>query len=118
MKHAVLILMTGLVAMAADATGTWTAVFDTQIGEQSYTYEFKADGKKLTGKVTNKGHGSSDIEAGKVDGDTIAFIENFSFDGNAIRIEYTGKFDGNDRIKFTRKVAEYAVEEIVANRVK
>ena len=118
MKRAVLILLTGLAAFASDATGKWTAVFDTQIGQQNYTYEFKAEGKKLTGKATSKGNPTVEIQDGKIDGDTLSFVENFSFDGNQIRIEYTGKFDGNDRIKFTRKVAEYAVEEIVAERAK
>jgi hypothetical protein len=103
---------------AADPTGKWTAVFDTQIGQQSYTFELKAEGNKLTGKAINKGNGTTEIQDGKVDGDTVSFVENFVYDGNPIRIEYTGKFDGPDRIKFTRKVAEYAVEEIVANRAK
>jgi len=44
-------------ANAADATGTWKASFDTQIGEQHYTYELKADQDQLTGKATNdRGH--------------------------------------------------------------
>jgi hypothetical protein len=33
---------------AADITGKWTASFDTQIGEQRYTYEFKVTGSQLT----------------------------------------------------------------------
>ena len=118
MKVALMILMTGLVAWAADASGKWTAEFDTQIGVQSYTYELKAEGKKLTGKATNKGHGSVEIQEGKIEGETISFVENFNYEGNAIRIEYTGKFDGDDRIKFTRKVGEFAVEEILAKGVK
>ena len=45
------------------------------------------------------------------------FVENISFDGNAIRIEYKGKVAG-DEIKFTRQVGEFATEEFVAKRVK
>ena len=37
-------------AHAADATGAWKAPFDTQIGEQHYTYDLKADKDQLTGK--------------------------------------------------------------------
>ena len=118
MKATQMILVASLAAFAADANGKWTAVFDTQIGEQNYTYEFKSDGKKLTGTATSKGNPAVQIEEGKVDGDKISFVENFSYQGNPIRIEYTGKFDGADKIQFTRKVADYAVEEIVANRVK
>jgi hypothetical protein len=39
------------------------------------------------------------------------------FEGQDLRIEYTGKVSG-DQIKFTRKVGEFATEEFVAKRVK
>ncbi len=42
-----------LTAWAADLTGQWTATFNTQIGEQHYTYSFKVDGEKLTGTAKN-----------------------------------------------------------------
>ncbi len=105
-----------LSAFASDVTGKWKAKFDTQIGEQNYTYEFKADGEKLTGKAIS-GSGSSDIQDGKIQGDEISFVEIFTYDGNPIRIEYKGKISG-DEIKFTRQVAEYATEEIIAKREK
>lgn len=54
---------------------------------------------------------------GKLDGDIITFVEPLSFNGNDIRIEYTGKING-DQIKFTRKVGEFATEELVAKRSK
>ncbi len=103
-------------AYAADVTGTWKASFDTQIGEQHYTYELKADGDKLTGKATND-RGTSDITEGTVKGDDIFFVENLNFQDQKIRIEYTGKISG-DEIKFTRKVGDFATEEFVAKRAK
>ena len=36
-------------APAADISGTWTTSFDSQVGQQTYTYTFKVDGGKLTG---------------------------------------------------------------------
>ena len=48
----------------------------------------------------------------------MSLVENFEYQGNKVRIEYTGRFDGEDKIKFTRKVAEFAVEDLVASRVK
>lgn len=104
-------------ALAADFNGKWTAEFDTQIGVQKYTYEFKADGAKLTGKAINDQRGATDIQEGKIDGDAISFVEVFNFNGTDIRITYTGKIDG-DEIKFTRQVGEFATEQIVAKRVK
>jgi hypothetical protein len=101
---------------AADATGTWKASFDTQIGEQHYTYELKADKDQLTGKAAND-RGTTDLTEGTVKGDDVFFVENITFQDQKVRIEYTGKISG-DEIKFTRKVADFATEEFVAKRVK
>ena len=101
---------------AADPTGKWTTTISTQIGELAYTYDFKVEGEKLTGKAKSQ-FGDVEITEGKVKGDEITFVENISFDGNAIRIEYKGKVAG-DEIKFSRKVGEFATEEFVAKRVK
>jgi hypothetical protein len=103
-------------AYAADPTGKWTAEFDTPIGVQKYTYDLKADGAKLTGKAINQ-MGETQIQEGKVNGDEITFVEMLKFDGQDLRIEYTGKVSG-DEIKFTRKVGDFATEELVAKRVK
>ena len=110
-------LVSALAVLAADVSGKWKAVFDTQIGQQSYVYEFKLDGTKLTGKATQE-RGSFEITEGKVTGDKIQFVENFVYEGMEIRIEYTGKFDGADKIQFTRNVGQFAVEEFPATRVK
>jgi hypothetical protein len=108
--------MCGVAALAADFNGKWAAEFNTQIGEQKYTYEFHVDGDKLTGKASGQ-FGESEIKDGKIDGDNISFVETINFQGNDLRIVYTGKIDG-DEIKFTRKVGEFATEELTAKRAK
>lgn len=112
-----LFLVSTVTAFAGDFNGKWTAQFDTQIGTQKYTFEFHVDGSKLTGKAMNEQFGTTDIAEGKIDGDSITFVEPLSFQGNELRIVYTGKIDG-DSIKFTRKVGDYATEELTATRVK
>ncbi len=112
---AVLLVCAGLL-FGAEIAGKWTAVFETQIGTQSYTYEFEVAGEKLTGRAVSA-NGESELLEGKVSGDTVTFVENLNFQGMPIRIEYTGKISG-DEIKFTRKVAEFAVEELLAKRSK
>lgn len=113
---AVLGLALSATAFAADPSGKWTATFDTQIGQQNYTYEFKLEGDKLTGTATSQ-NGKSTITEGKVTGDTITFVENLDYQGNALRVTYTGKLSG-DEIKFTRNVADLATEELTAKRAK
>ena len=103
-------------AFAADIDGQWKATFDTQIGEQHYTYTLKADGEKLTGTAKND-HGSTDITGGTIKGDTVTFVENLDFNGNQIVITYTGKISG-DELKLHRKVGDFAEEDLVAKRVK
>jgi hypothetical protein len=102
---------------AADISGQWTASFDTQIGQQNYTYTFAVKDGTVTGKAKST-NGESDIQEGKVDGDKLTFVENLNFQGMEIRIQYTGKIVSNDEIKFTRQVADFATEELVAKRVK
>ena len=109
-------LLAAPVAALADAAGTWTATFETQIGEQSYTYVFAVDGTTLTGTAKNAmSEMPTEIKDGKVEGDTISFVENFNYQGMDLVITYSGTVAG-DEIKFTRMVGEFATEELVAKR--
>jgi len=103
---------------AADVSGTWKAEFDSQIGVQKYTYTLKQDGATVTGKANADIGGEkreAELKEGKLDGNTISFVEMLSFQGNEIRIAYSGKVTDNE-IKFTREVGEFAKEELVAKR--
>jgi hypothetical protein len=113
----VLIAIMVMPMAAADITGKWTASFDTQIGKQNYTYDFVVKDSKLTGKIKSD-MGESDVLEGKVEGDKVSFAELLNFQGMEIRITYTGTVVSADEIKFTRNVADFATEELVAKRVK
>ena len=105
-------------ALAADVTGTWKAEFDTQIGMQKYTFVLKQDGATLTGKASADINGEkheAELKEGKIDGDSVSFVEMLNFQGNDLRIVYTGKVLANE-IKFTRQVGEFAKEDLVAKR--
>jgi hypothetical protein len=105
------------VAAAVDITGKWTAAFDTQIGEQKYTYTFQVKGSELTGTAASE-LATTPIKNGKVDGDTVTFMEPLDFMGMLLEISYTGKIVSADQIDFTRKVADIATETLVARRAK
>ena len=113
------LVVCGLAVMsaAADITGTWSAAFDTQVGEQRYTYEFQVKGSQLTGMAMSN-LGKSEIKNGKVEGDTVTFLEVLDFQGMPLEISYTGKIVSADQIDFERKVADIATEKLVAKRVK
>jgi hypothetical protein len=112
-------LFLALPALAADVTGKWTTEFDSQIGKQKYTFDLKVDGEKVTGKAHYERAGQAgdvDLQEGTLVGDKISFVEVDEFQGNELRIQYTGKVKG-DQIAFTRDVGGFAKEEIVAHRV-
>jgi hypothetical protein len=111
-----LLLTLAASALAADISGQWTATFNTQVGEQHYVFTFKVDGEKLTGTAKSD-NGTSEIQNGTVKGDDISFVENLDYQGQQLKITYTGKVSG-DEIKFTRDVAGFAKEDLVAKRVK
>ena len=50
----ILLVLVPLTVSAADVSGTWTATFDTQVGQQSYTYTFMVKGTQLTGRAKAK----------------------------------------------------------------
>ena len=109
-------------AWGADETvaGKWKGQFDSQIGLQKYTFEFKVAGTNLTGTATGEreqGTNTVALTEGKIAKDGISFVEPLKFGDNDIRIEYTGKVAG-DEIKFHRKVGDFAEEDFVAKRVK
>ena len=62
-------------------TGTWTAqVPSRQGGTREQTFNFKADGCKLTGTIS--GRGDVTIMDGKISGDTISFTVKMEYGGN------------------------------------
>jgi hypothetical protein len=112
------VLALSAIVLAADFNGTWTAAIDTQVGVQNYTFIFKVEGEKLTGKAKSQlAETETDITEGVVKGDDISFIENLNFQGMPLKITYKGKISG-DEIKFTRNVADIADEPFVAKRSK
>jgi hypothetical protein len=112
---AVLVLAALGMAWAAGATGKWTATFDTQVGEQKYTWDLTADGSKLTGKYTSS-NGEGQISDGKFQGDELSWVEMLKFQDMDLRIAYKAKLSG-DELKITRTVADMFTEEGVAKRV-
>ena len=120
-----LIIAVGALALAGTAragdnvAGKWKGQFDSQIGLQKYTFEFKVAGTNLTGKAVGEremGTNEVVITEGIITTNGIFFVEPFKFGDNDIRIEYTGKVSG-DEIKFHRKVGDFAEEDFTAKRV-
>jgi enterochelin esterase-like enzyme len=125
MKNPIIILLSlaalPMYSLAADLTGTWKSEFDSQIGQQKYTYTLKQDGTNLTGKASSEvgdQKREADLKEGKVQGDTVSFVEMLKIQDNDVRVTYTGKISptNDNEIKFKREVGDLANYEIVAKR--
>jgi hypothetical protein len=112
-------VLAGVAALAygADASGTWTASFDTQVGKQEYTYVFQVKGATLTGTAKGNLITDSALSDGKVDGSKISFVEKGSYMGMPLTFNYTGELKG-DEIHFKRELMGFPAEEFVAKRSK
>jgi enterochelin esterase-like enzyme len=103
-------------ALAVDVSGTWKVDFDTVRGLQKYTFALKQDGTKLTGKAIVELDGDSrevELTEGTVEGDRVSFVEVLDFQGNELRITYTGKLS-SDGITLTRQVGDFGATEATA----
>src|SRR5512132_286967 len=97
-----LLLLTAAAALAADVNGKWVAQMPGRGGEtREATLNLKADSNTLTGSITGR-RGEVQISDGKVDGDNISFVQVMEFNGNQVKLLFTGKVSG-DEIKFTRQ---------------
>lgn len=105
-------------SQAADITGTWHAEFEGPRGRQKIQFEFKSEGDKLTGKTVSQFGGGSrelEIQDGKIEGETMSFVQVWNFQGNEMRITYTGKVS-DEGIAFTRKVGDFGSSDFKATR--
>jgi hypothetical protein len=115
------ILLLALAAAGADIGGTWKGTAQSPAGPVERTFNFKVDGNKLTGDSTSDMFGKSDIQDGKIDGDTISFVLTLSVQGNDVKANYTGKVEG-DQIKLTVTVQgldqtiEYTVTRVTESK--
>ena len=102
-------------AYAGDVTGKWVASMETPNGARETTFTFKADGAKLTGSVSGR-QGDTQIQDGKVDGDNISFLVKMEIQGNEVKIDYTGKVEGDSIKMKSQREGTDRVQEFVAKK--
>ena len=87
-----LLALTGLVLLAADIDGTWTAETQGKNGPQTQTLTLLSKGGALTGKLDAGRGGPVDISDGKIDGPNVMF----KVVRNGKEQEYKGTLKGGD----------------------
>lgn len=105
-------------AGAAEITGVWHAEFNGPRGPQKIQFDFKTEDGKVTGKTSSRFGGATretEIQDGKIEGDSVSFVQVMKFQDNEIRIEYSGKI-AEDGIAFTRKIGASGTTEFKATK--
>jgi hypothetical protein len=120
MVFAVLVLFSLVCLCAADISGKWKAEFESGVGAQKYTVEFKVEAGKITGSTVVDIAGAQSkgkITDGKIDGEKISFTESLDYNGSPLAIEYKGTVSG-DEIKVARDVGGQSDGTVTFKRVK
>lgn len=87
---------------SAGINGKWVADLPGREGQtRQQTFNFKAEGNKLTGTVTGRQGAETPISDGEINGDDISFSVTQNVRGNEVKVVYKGKLAGKE-IKFTR----------------
>lgn len=101
-KVAAGLILLAVSVFAADVNGKWTATVQGRNGNsREVTYNFKADGEKLTGTMSSP-MGDREIENGKITGDDISFTMTMNMGGESRKMMYTGKVSAEE-LKLTMK---------------
>lgn len=80
----------------ADPTGTWTWTRQGRDGNEiPSTLKLKAEGEKLTGKMSGRNNTENEISNGKVKANEISFDLTREFNGNSFTIQYVTKIEGD-----------------------
>jgi len=109
----VLLMMCALCipALAADVDGKWNGTVNSPAGDPPVTFNFKAEGEKLTGSTTGFDGSEVKITDGKIldGGKNITFKVTFDFGGMPFVIDYKGAVTPTE-IKITADAAGMPVE--------
>lgn len=120
MKFPLLLLSLAVAAVvfAADVTGKWTYEMQGRNGTMTGTMNLKADGDKLTGTIAGGRGGETEIQDGKVEGNTITFNVVREFNGNKMTMKYTGTVtDEGIKFKVEREGSDRPPREFTAKKV-
>jgi hypothetical protein len=91
-----LMALAGLVLLAADIDGTWTAETQGKNGPQTQTLTLLSKGGALTGKIDAGRGGPVDISDGKIEGPNVSFKVVTEGKAGKQEKEYKGTLKGGD----------------------
>jgi hypothetical protein len=97
-----LLALTGLVLLAADIDGTWTAETQGKNGPQTQTLTLLSKGGALTGKLDAGRGGPVEITDGKIEGPSVSFKVTRDFGKGPNTQEYKGTLKAGELVLTTQ----------------
>ena len=105
LRFSLLAALVTITVAAADISGTWKGTAESPNGTFVRTFVFHQEGTALTGETVSERTGKSEIKDGKVEGDKVTFTITMNFQGNDVKVNYSGTIAG-DEIKLRAEAAE------------
>jgi len=99
------LILTAVIAPAADISGKWTFQVETSAGSGSPTFVIEQKGEALTGSYSGA-LGEAKIR-GTVKGDQITIEFDVEGGGQAAKIEYKGTIESDTKMKGTVKLGSF-----------
>jgi hypothetical protein len=104
-RAAILLALFSYLAWAVDVTGKWTVTIEVSgVGSFTPAFQFKQDGENLTGKYSG-GLGTADV-TGTAKGNQIEFHFTGEYNGEALKVVYTGTIESENKMKGTAKMGD------------
>jgi hypothetical protein len=111
------LILAAMTLAAADVTGKWAGEVQGRNGQpRPISFTFKQDGATLTGNMVGPMGREVEIADGKVDGDNISFMVKMEFQGNEVKINYTGKVEGDSIKMKSQREGSDRVQEFTAKK--
>jgi hypothetical protein len=98
MRYLLLAALSAFFCQAADVDGKWVAKMPV-LGRDRYadlTFDFKANGRQLSGTVTFHVYGDLPVEDGKIEGDDISFVVTLKRGKMEQKHQFTGRVSGGE----------------------
>jgi hypothetical protein len=86
-----LLLVLAALLYSADATGKWKGSIDAGGETHELTFDLKASGDTLTGTMSGTTEKASEIQDGKIQGDTVSFWAMAEYQGQPIKLVFKGQ---------------------------
>jgi hypothetical protein len=105
MVSSLLLTLLATLLFSADITGKWKGQLTGADRDRDLTFDLVVKGEAVTGTVSGVLDHALEIKDGKVQGDTVSFWVPAEYQGQSLKLKYSGQISGSE-IRFTLSLEE------------